>query len=256
MVIYNDTKITINDRRHHHLSIDHYQNIYSNNCSLKNTFRFHQYVHKVIVSLTNSLLNHQTIEINFHNANSGQSIFRAKSCSFTGNYHKGLFFIDSVKKQQDDGVWIEDCSIFNHYFNRDEEQNKVVALKNGPDIYIINCSFHHIYKARIIVKLFAETTGFLTKVTIANTNFSSITGPYHHSFIYTHVGQLQMNGPIKFNNMSMSKCVIELRTTNITCSNYIEFVNINTDYILCYIGSNILYTVYLFYYVHYRKFYS
>ncbi|XP_065902235.1 uncharacterized protein [Dysidea avara] len=241
-ISYNDTKITIRNRRHHHLSIDRFHNIHSN-CSLKNTFRFHQYVHKVIVSLTNSLLNHQTIEINFHNANSGQSIFRAKSCSFTGNYDKRLFIIVSVKKQQDDGVWIENCSIFNHYFYRENSYNRLVELYYGPDIYIINCSFHHIYNTRIIVKRYTKPiryTQFLTKVFIANTNFSSITGLYN--IIDIHASQLQLTGPIIFNNMSMFKCVIGLQTTNITCSNYIEFANINTDYILCYYDETIHYT--------------
>jgi len=237
------TEITIkNNRMHHYLSIDHYQNVYSN-CSANTTFTFHHHVHTVIVSLTNSSLRNQTIELLFNNTDQGKSMFRAKSCCFTGNYNKSVFFIrELVEIHQGDAVWLENSSIFNYYFNT-SFWDRLIILLNGPDIHIINCRFHHIYNAQILAKVYTKPVQrniVLTKVIIVNTNFSSITGQLH--FIYLRAGHLQLTGPIIFNNMNMSEGLIGLRYSDIKCSNYIEFANINTKYIVNYYSAELLVT--------------
>ena len=77
-----------------------------------------------------------------------------------------------------------------------------------------------------------------TQATIKNTNISSATGVKY--LIYVHACQFYLIGPIIFNNISISKSVIGLRTANITCSGNIEFVDINTDYILYYYNFKVL----------------
>jgi len=106
------------DKESHSLKIDHYQiNDISNN-KTKVTFSFNQQTYKVKVYFAKSLIKFtfQIINIYYNNTGLGKSIVAIKSCCFSCN-HDNLFYTKSYTTLQGNAIWIENCSVTNHYMS-------------------------------------------------------------------------------------------------------------------------------------------
>ncbi|XP_065903271.1 uncharacterized protein [Dysidea avara] len=232
ITIYNDTTV---DMENHSLTIDHYHINDINNAKAKVKVTFNQQTYKVRVSFINSSIqfNYVIFHIRYNNTGLGKSTVIIKSCSFSNN-HDNLLYIKSYTIQQGNAVCLENCSVSNHYVNP-HMNNGVIHIKSGPDIHIANCRFTQNKNVVILTKVaFIWMLTFTTKVTITNTTFSHSIGNLIRGFVMLENVDLHLRGPIIFKNISNSSSIIELRYTNITSSNYIEFANISTESIFDY----------------------
>ena len=227
----------------HSLTIDHYHIKDINSTKAKVMVTFNQQTYKVKVSFVNSSI-HFTYKIFFiyyNNTGLGKSTVIIKSCSFSNNHYEVLF-TKSYTIQQGNAIRVENCSIFNHHTNL-HMHIRLIHIQDGPDVHIANCRFNHNYNALILVKTAVVwMPTFTTKVTISNTTFSHSTGYVIRGFVLLECADLHLSGPIIFKNISNSRSIVELRYTNITSSNYIEFANISTESIFDYQLSHHLHT--------------
>ena len=222
-IVYNNT----NDikSQHNKLLIDHYHII--SNFTLNNIIGFMQQSYQANITLINSWLRGQRVTICFQNTDESKSIFMAKSCHFTDNYNEYVFSISSTVLQLHNGVWFENCSFSNNWFEENIEDGKVICAYNGPDIQIVSCRFHNNYNVKAFHGICINQP--VSKITITKTKFSSSTGALNREFIYVQYADLHLTGPVIFFNISLynsrSNSIIRLDNSNATCSNYIEFKN-------------------------------
>jgi len=255
IIIYNDTTVIMENNS---FIIDHYCNSIRNKIP-QVAIKFNQQTYKVTVTLINyssiQLIPSKTtiFQIHYNNSGVGNSNVRIKSCLFSKNYNQ-LFEVKVFKTQEGNSLWIENCSVFNNFFNNSVFNNsnfpylKLIVVKGDVDVHIINYHFKHNHNILILKKeLLTKLPGGpvkLSKVTITNTVFSSNTGVGQNCkefFILEYV-DLHLRGPLTFKNMSKSHSVIRLKSSNIICSNYIEFVNINAISFFRYAEYRFLYT--------------
>ena len=239
IIIYNDNT---EDSKNHSLSIDHYHVNYidSNFTSMLN-FTFIQQIYKVKVNLLNLViqgLNYKgkILSIYFNNKDQGQSMFTLNSCYFANNHiYSNLLYIASYDKQHGNAVWLEDCTFFNNQYSENQyDFVRFIEVDDGPDVHIISCTFQHNHNVEIFRVIATKVLRGMNTVTIANTTFSSSTGITFRHFIDVHLVQLYLIGPVIFKNISKCSSVIKLKTSNITLLNYIEFVNITAENIICF----------------------
>ena len=253
IIIYNDTTV---DMENHSLTIDHYHINDINSTKTKVMVTFNQQTYTVKVSFINSSIQftYRIFHIYYNNTGLWKSMVVIKSCSFLNNYDGSLLFIKSYISQQGNAVWFENCSVFNHYINPSFTHTRVIYIQDGPDVHIANCSFNHNYNGIILSKLIFTWMFVFTKITITNTTFSHSTGNNIKGFFELDCVDLHLIGPIIFKNITNSHSIIELRYTNVTSSNYIEFTNINTNSVFAYRKSKSLHTYAIMFMKEYTKF--
>ena len=242
IITYDDITATVINVKNHNFFIDHYHvnDIDSNFTSILN-FTFLQHNYTVKVRLVNSSMQDldykgKILSIYFNNKNHGKSIFIIKSCNFANNHiHSNLLYIASYDMQHGNAVWLEDSTICNNQFSANQEKFRFIEVKDGPDINVVNCSFDHNYNGEILRVIRTKILQKLINVTIANTVFSANTGILGRDFIALDAVRLHLRGPVIFSNISNCRSVINLRISNITLYNYIEFVSVTTKSIIYHI---------------------
>jgi len=239
VIVYYDTKDI--EYHHHSLLIDNYRNIINNDI-LTNIITFTQQSYKVNVTVMNSLLRWQEMVICFSNTGNSQSIFKLKSCLFKDIYNKDVILILMLKYIVGNAIWFENCAFSNivNYAKGD-----VIYVDDGLDVHIFGCNFYNNSNVMALSK--GHYTVFepyaITRITIANTNFSSNAGIKWREFIRVKNVDLHIIGPVIFHNISNCYSIIKLDISNVTISNYIEFRNITAKYILDYLYINPKYFV-------------
>jgi len=152
-----------------------------------------------------------------------------------------MLVIQSFNVQQNNAVWFEECLFFNII-----GIIQIIRVADGPDIQIIGCKFYDIHNATAFTKVYGAVTMpyIATRVTIANTNFSSIT-TQTRGLIVIQQTYLHLTGPVVFkdiNNIaSRIESVINLYNSKVTLSSYIEFQKIKAASIFVYWGDYLPY---------------
>jgi len=244
IIIYNDTTM---DTENHSLTIDHYHvNDVDRSFQDKVRFQLHQQCYSVLIKLFKSTFqwieNDFIIFITFNSEGIGQNKLLVKDCQFANNNMPSIqsAAINSYhnKTYTNDSVWIQNCEFFNNEISTSLSLEGIIDVIDGPNLYVSNCSFHHnthspaITKRTIIVhKLFR------INITIANTIFSFSMGVSLRGLLFGQYVQLYLQGPVIFQSISSTGCLIRMHMSDIICSNYIEFFNLTGRAIVEYIIS-------------------
>ena len=236
IIIYNDTTV---DMENHSLTMDHYQvNDVDKLFQQKINFKLHQLTYRVRMHLLNSIFhwlkNDSALFISFNNLGISDNVLLVNNCQFANSENASvrisLINAHHHNWQQINYVWFQNCEFFNNQILHETELG-IIHIVYGPNVHINHCKFYHNYQCSVVTKV-AVFTLMKFKVTISNTTFTSSFTNEINGLLHMQITELQLQGAVVFYNISTKNALIRLKNSEITCSKYIEFVNVTGRTIL------------------------
>ena len=179
------------------------------------------------------------ISIIFKNDGIKQSSVIIKQCQFFNKYGRLIYIeiIEGYKRRQQelsDIVHIDNCDFFrNRQIGQCSEMQLIYIIYEPINVNITNCNFRH-NKFEVLRKPLEFSPSYAkAQITIANTTFIS-NMMCCQGFIYLSYVDLYLIGPIIFYNNTNAKSILNLRRTNVTRFNSIEFTLIKSKCIIMY----------------------